>query len=375
MADSLLEVGDHRVLYAADDLASHPTAAALVAQLGFGDMITPVQLSGRNLNWLGSTSTGQALFVKKELGDQSRGPSRTKTFFDWLDAAFYDTDLPVIRPLAMSADGYIQAYPAIHEGRTGQQLAVAGELDTKMLEGVGSGLAWLHHRGQIEPSRHNAASPLPSSFGADAIDVEIFHGMSAAQLEAWTIIHRQEELRLACVDLLLGDTEKTHVPMSTIHGDFRLDQLLAAPDSENTCWIIDWEEFGYGSIARDLGSLAGDILNVTVIGALYSKSGRIEDDIDDLVATGVSRASALIRAFVHGYFGRAQTLGSIRDSRALRASIVRYAGWHQFDRLVTSSEGLIATAPAARALAGIGHALIMDPEQFLPDFGLEVSSE
>ena len=43
---------------------------------------------------------------------------------------------------------------------------------------------------------------------------------------------------------------------SLVHGDFRVDNILFAPDGA-ACWVVDWQTLGIGSPANDIAYLVG----------------------------------------------------------------------------------------------------------------------
>jgi hypothetical protein len=70
-------------------------------------------------------------------------------------------------------------------------------------------------------------------------------------------------LDAACLNLGQGIVDKIDAYLSRVpssrslqHGDFRVDNILFAPD-KSACWVVDWQTLAIGSGASDLAYLVG----------------------------------------------------------------------------------------------------------------------
>ncbi|MGW5384126.1 phosphotransferase [Nocardia sp. NPDC003963] len=352
------------LVYKAADPDDFPMVRELLHRSGIGDISNAVQLGGRNTNWLATGSSGGPVFVKYEA---AAGPARTKIFHELLRSSpLYDRiSTPGLR--AVSADGSVQVYDVIPQSVTAQQRIIEASSSTGMFHRMGAAVGALHSLGAAGTSGVPPVDPMPSSFGVEAVAEAVLPALSAAQLSAFRLVHTDAEVYRAALDLLAG--QESAAPLGTVHGDLRLDQVLVEPDG--ACWLIDWEEFGIGRLSRDLGSLIGDVINTSVIAALCDRDAAAPARRSDRIRTGLEQAKDRTAALCAGY---RESCGSVwgRDgfTGEVLGEIARYAGWHQFDRLLTTAEGMLFLTPASRALAGIGRALLTDPAIFVDEFEL-----
>lgn len=78
-----------------------------------------------------------------------------------------------------------------------------------------------------------------------------FHDRYAGRLSTETLALGQK-----LVDRLDDYLGRTPSARTLTHGDFRIDNLLFAPD-EGQCWVVDWQTLGIGSGASDVAYLVG----------------------------------------------------------------------------------------------------------------------
>ena len=86
-----------------------------------------------------------------------------------------------------------------------------------------------------------------------ALTPEEYTDASGAVLECLSLLQNDLELVQILNDYLPHDKYK-----AMIHGDIRLDQFLASLSNE--VWIIDFEEYSFGDILKDLGGIIGSVL-------------------------------------------------------------------------------------------------------------------
>ncbi len=358
--------------YAAEDLDDYLDVREVLTAAAVGTMVDPIQLGGRNPNWVSRTTKGHSLFVKYETTapPAPRTCSRAKTFHDLLDAddrLRRNISTPTLR--AMSEDGRVQVYDVVPQSPTAQQRLVERTLHPRTMYRIGQSVGVLHAaRIDTAPAVHPAGA-MPSSFAVGDVDDAIVPGLSAAQLVALRLLHGDRALHTAATRLL---SDPSPTPSGPLHGDLRLDQILISDDEHH--WIIDWEEFGTGPTARDLGSLIGDIVNTSVIASLCSlgsdPSGR--EAHETAVRTGLENAKTLAKELCSGYQEAwCRTRPRRLLDRVWAAEISRFAGWHQLDRLLANAAGVVTLTAQSRALAGIGRALLLDPDAFIEEFELD----
>ncbi|MEU4646260.1 phosphotransferase [Nocardia fluminea] len=360
---------DAPLVYSTEELEHYPEIQPLLAEAGLGEMLAPVQLGGRNPNWMTKTSTGASVFVKVELNSASidARTSRVKYFYDLL-ARSGELRSALVAPTlyATTPDARTQVYEVIPNSPTAQQRLVEGSLKPAIMYQIGAALGTLHTHSAADPAVPPVA-PLPSSFGFGALDDVTVPVLSAGQLQALNLLHGDSDVHSVASGLLDDHEVSGHVGL--IHGDLRLDQILVSADGNYS--IIDWEEFGIGPLSRDAGSLIGDIINTAVLAALCGDDA-VGRSPASSIELGLINAKEIVAEFCAGY-RRAwvQRRPSSPPDLDWATSVARYAGWHQFDRLMANAESVTHLPSHARALAGIGRSLMLEPTTFISEFEMD----
>ncbi|MFI7003596.1 phosphotransferase [Nocardia sp. NPDC050175] len=326
----------------------------------------------RNPCWRGRSSDGAAVFVKFEntvagIGLKTDG---TRTFYQ-LRAEHHRMRAAVstLEPTAVSPDGMVQIYPWRTPLSHSESL-VSGELDPRVVEAIARDIARLHG---VEAELCTGvpvtdAEPIPGGYGVPSLPIEVVPGLSGAQLAVWGLLHGDDELLDQARATVLAPSDGTD--RTFIHGDLRLDQILLAEAGEQApASIIDWESFGYGDPARDTGTFIGNILNVVLMKEILAtkRRGR-QADWQEAIQRGLDLARPLLVAFLAAYRAEADLAELDMKDHVRRA--LRFAGWHQFDRMLATAEEAAIITPLAKALAGVGRAFVLQPDEADKEWGL-----
>ena len=166
-------------------------------------------------------------------------------------AALHPTGFPVPQPLGLCEDGAVIGAPfyvmALVEGRTlwdGALPGMAAEARRAHYEAMIDTLAALH---RIDP----AAVGL-GDYGRAGNYFE-------RQVARWTKQYRAAETdRIQAVDRLIDWLPRTLPPqtgVSIVHGDYRIDNLILAPDGPEVRAVLDWELSTLGDPLADFSYL------------------------------------------------------------------------------------------------------------------------
>ena len=206
---------------------------------------------------------------------------------------------------------------------------------------------------------------MPSLELVNGISFHTYLASSVAELEAWRLIQSDPALRDGLVNL--KEMEKHAVPCP-VHTDFRLDQLLVRNDQ---VYVIDWEEFRLGDPARDVGSYIGDWLFRATLDVARAGEREtrfiVEPTHSEVIERGVqsmARLKPLVSSFWRTY------TRAVAVDREFRRRTAAYAGWHLFDRLIASAWQSPRLSGIARAGAGIGRNLLLDPDRYAAAAGI-----
>ena len=349
-----------------ESLDDHPEVNRFVAGLGFGvfDPATISALGGRNLNWAGTTSTGDRLFVKAlpTIAEIARTALRRTLAYEAVAAARpADSALRSPELLGADAEAGLVAFRLVPDARGLNAVAVAGELEPSLCVQAGEAVGVLH---RLDPGGigtvDDAPLEMPPLPWLRAMPVGVLGGYTMAQLAGWRLVQNDEVLVERLHELRAREHRARRVP---VHGDLRLDQFLVSHGRVQLC---DWEYFRLGDPARDLGALVGELVFQAIYLALTDRKAAVaaggsaeldHAEVRRRATAGVDRAGVLVRAFWAGYRGASD--GAADPDLAARTC--GFAGWHMYDRLITWAEHNAQLNPAAKAIAGIGRRLLTDP--------------
>lgn len=346
-------------------LGEVPHVVEFLAVAGLGEFVeTPDARRGRNENWTGRTTTGAQVFVKRLAGSPNDVRSKLSAIAA-ADAVVRDTsgvDAPDL--LAWDDSSGVVVFGFVPDATDAGSLAVSDDLPSSMVVRLGEMLR-ATHESTVPEGVELSTSPsvLPPLESLAALPMRSFEQSSGAELQAWALLQQDAELVRALARLRHDERQVAQRP---IHGDLRLDQFLVR---DNELWLCDWEEFRWGDAARDLGALIGEFLAVAL--------GRIADVPDSgpvdhkaILRHGVERLDAVlpvIRLAVGGYLN-AHVPGSVQgESELLLRRACGFAGWHLIDRLLASAHEKVRLNPVARAVAGIGRTLVLNPAPVLAE--------
>lgn len=328
------------------------------------------QLFGRNVNLSVTTGSG-SFFVKKIRYADADRKVRNSLAFEALCDRHPDEDLPrAPRSILADPDSGLLVQDLLADVEDGVTLMVEQRFPPGVAGDLGRRLARLHSAPVDGVPGGDRPWPAPGPHLLDAIPLDLVPHMTAAELTAYGLIQDDRVLVDAVVGLVARSGAADRTP---VHGDLRVDQLLVGPDGH---WLIDWEEFGVGDPARDLGSFLGEWLYRTVLDIPTSRGGgesldQASPDPADIVRRGHEKAALLApvaQAFWSGYT-------SVRPVDPLLAERAGgFAGWHLLDRLVAGAHATSSLSAIQRAAAGVGRAAVLTPRGVFDLVGIEVAA-
>ncbi|MGW4039156.1 class V lanthionine synthetase subunit LxmK [Streptomyces sp. NPDC004778] len=357
-------------------LDTAPEVNALLERLGLGafapDGLTA--FGGRNDNWAGTTTLGRQVFVKTvaRAPDGSR-PEIDRALAFEASAARRPAGSPLRTPehLGTDRESAVSAFRLLPGSRSGSEVALDGAFDETLCREAGRAVATLHTLGTAVDEDPDAArgpaldtteAPLPPMRWLRAFPWSEVQDRSMAQIAAWKLV--QDDTEVVAALHRLRERERT-APRTPAHCDLRFDQFLV---HDGQLYLCDWEEFRLADPARDVGAFVGEWLFQATY-SVFAPTGE-PTSAKDAVALGfdlsheeiVERGAAGLRhhipriaAFWQGY----------TECRApdpeLAERAVGFAGWHLYDRLIATAQAHAVLNPVARAAAGIGRTLLLNP--------------
>ncbi|MEU1277921.1 class V lanthionine synthetase subunit LxmK [Streptomyces sp. NPDC005805] len=354
------------------DLGAVPAVDALLDSIGAGaflrDSVTaPV---GRNQAWLGRTSGGREVFVKRLVGP---GPDMRARMARLLSFEDFVRDVPGLRgrvPVMLGHDEaeHLVVFERI-EARGGAELMVDETFGGDLAESVGSTVGLLHAADAARPLDDSTPS-LPDASILHGMPLGLYNSLSHAELEAWRLMQHDAPLVDAIERLQRQEAEAPGVPT---HCDLRVDQLLVRGDG--TPVLTDWEEFRAGDAARDVGSFAGEWLYRSVLdivthrgdpGSAFADMELTHEQVLQRGAARMERLLPLVHRFWTGYRSVPRPLDAGFPARA-----TAFAGWHLLDRLIAGAAQGQRLSGIERAAAGVGRRALLTPDRFAHILGFE----
>lgn len=347
------------------DSSTIPAVDDLLRSLGLGSLLpeTVRTRPGRNPLWIGTTASGARVFVKSLAGDRDDVRRRVAQTLAFETSAAADA---VAHPHFLGADeeNGVVAF-AFLDGATGVELMVDETFGLDDADALGRLVARLHVSpvGELRSAEHPAGRFLRM---AESIPLSLFEQLTSAQVHAWRLVQNDGEL-LAAVARHLGSTPSSVAPL---HGDLRVDQLLRA---DGVWHLTDWEEFGAGDPAHDVGSFIGEWLNRSILDVTTTRGDTLFVDIASMThelmmqrtAEKILRLQPIVQSFWSGYVSEG---GSADDS--FRHRVVAECGWHLMDRMLASAAEAPRLGAIQRAAAGLGRTMLMQPASYAEAIGL-----
>ncbi|MFH9134593.1 phosphotransferase [Streptomyces sp. NPDC017524] len=388
------------IRYRPTGLDAAPEVNALLERLGLGPFAPDglTAFGGRNDNWAGTTTRGQQVFVKTvaRSSDGSR-PEIDRALAFEASAARLPAGSPLRTPEHLGTDraAAVSAFRLLPGARSGSEVALDGDFDEELCREAGRAVATLHAMepvggpastgqaaafgvpGPADPAGGTAEAvidtgeaPLPPMRWLRAFPWSEVQDRSMAQIAAWKLV--QDDAEVVAALHRLRERERT-APHTPAHCDLRFDQFIVHGGS---LYLCDWEEFRWADPARDVGAFVGEWLFQATY-SVFAPTG--EAAAGDTVALGfdlthqeiVERGTAGLRrhlprvaAFWAGY------TGCRTPDPELAERAVGFAGWHLFDRLIATAQAHAVLNPVARAAAGIGRTLLLNPAGAVPTLRL-----
>ena len=352
-----------------DTLDAYAEVHDLLTRAGLGSLAGQEdvrKVPGRNLNWVGTTDTGERVFVKKLEGPAEASAARIRqcVTFDRVLRNGSSSGLLSPRLLAADTEASVLVFARVDDAGTAAEAAREDRLTSDLAHALGHTVGLLHSLPVEEIGHDEDAGPLlPTEELLEALPIQLFEASSAAELQAWSILQNDASLKEALRGLLERERLAQRVPA---HCDLRLDQFLIADDA---VYLTDFEEFRAGDAARDLGGVVGDLLHRALLDAATSDAAAPEPPsrarMLAQLTEGIGGVRPRITAFWNGYL----SAGPSGDS-ALAERVAAFAGWHLLDRLLAGARTAPRLAALPRAMAGIGRKALLTPEAFVATLGL-----
>ncbi|GAA1033633.1 MULTISPECIES: class V lanthionine synthetase subunit LxmK [Amycolatopsis] len=344
-------------------VAPAPEVDQLLRRLGLGVFggTGTTSFGGRNDNWAGMTTGGTEVFVKRlpDTGEPgSPGITRSLAFERVAAALVSGTSLASPRLLGHDEENRLLVFSLLSNAQSGIELSLTGRFSEETCYRAGETLATVHG---LDPAGLDSG-PLffPPLSWLDGIPWDVVQQNTSAQLAAWQLLQDDSESVRALHELRSMEEAADITP---VHGDLRFDQFVLSGDR---LYLCDWESFQLADPARDIGAFIGEWLYYAAYaifvrsksqsGSRFSGFGVAHEDIIGLGRENLRRIIPRIKAFWAGY--RAKRAPDPR----LPERAMRFAGWHMYDRLIASAEFQIQLNPVAKAAAGIGRGVLLNPE-------------
>lgn len=189
----------------------------------------------------------------------------------------------------------------------------------------------------------------------EIMSIDDYQNCSGGELELFSLLQHDELLIKAL------STNYTN-EISPIHGDVRLDQFLV--DSTQNLWVVDFEEFCYGDITKDIAGLMGSLIFNSLIDVFSTSVPDLfeEEDINsDILHRGEEELDKLIPTLKKSIIIYQETRNLEINLKTLSINL----GWFLIERVISRSKLTFKLSEIDKAIAGIGRQAIIFPETFV----------
>lgn len=349
-------------------LERFPEVPRLLGEVGVGELL-PDEISaypGRNENWSGPTSGGEDVFIKRLAAHQGAERMARMLAFEETVAVADTRHIRSPRCLGWDENDRVIVFATVHHAKTGTELAADRDFDTGLMRRAGHILAELHDLPEESlSSRLDTAQPSLPPRRIGPLPLDRFSKCSGGELQVWSLLQRDRELKEALQRLLEHSDRSRHRPS---HCDLRLDQFLF---DGSTLLLNDWEEFRWSDPARDLGGFVGDWLFRALLGISEDdESDGTGQELDhELVLRRGTAALDELRPEV-AVFWQAYVRARAGTEEGLGARAAAFAGWHLIDRMFAGAQESMKLSAVQKAAAGIGRTLLMNPSGHSETIGI-----
>lgn len=150
-----------------------------------------------------------------------------------------------------------------------------------------------------------------------------------------------------------------------IHGDAKLDNIIARMGRDPRTWLVDWAYAGIGDPAWDVGTIVHSCL-IAWLHGIHFKREQPFDEALPRATLPLAVARAFIRAFMSSYEG-ARRLRA-RDATVFARRAFLYAGAALVQTAVAAARMQEQLTPRQLAMVQAGSNVLRDPADTLQEF-------
>lgn len=325
--------------------------------------------AGRNDAWVMTLDSGERVFVK-QISLEKAGSTAFHRSVQFASFAQEHPQHAASSARLIASD--VKHSLLVFEYCPGTSLArliVNERVPAYFSENVGKVLARLHSGPTDGLHGTNHPSP-PVQMLRFGISQERYVQFTLAEIQFWSELQLDTKLVQAATDLRSWESEYQNAP---IHGDLRLDQFHMRGEELH---LLDWEEFGRGDPARDLGTLAGEWIYRAVLDTVTSRAGAGAPPLhfDSASATRriterIQHLAPQIQQMWAAYHAQAN-----RPDADLAIRATAHLGWHLVDRTIARASHVAQLPGIERAAAGIGRKILLTPGRYISALGFQESS-
>lgn len=327
--------------------------------------ISSAAFAGRNDTWVMTLADHSRVFVKRFVNGASAEDAFERSLMHESTVAQAQED-PQTTPRVLASDHDLKVIAFEYcAGTSVAHLIVDEILPQSFASTAGKLVAQLHNL----PSDH-----LPETSPAYGTVQMLRHGipkfryvdLTLAELDLWARLQQDEELISAAEHLFCGEKQNL---TTAIHGDLRLDQFYLNGEQ---LVLLDWEDFGRGDAARDVGMMAGEWLYRSILDTVTSRGDGEkppekfdEQSATTLIAARMNEATAHIGNFWQTYKNNREA----SDPNLGRRATARL-GWHLVERTIARAGMVSKLSGIERAALSIGRRALITPDAYQVALGL-----
>lgn len=159
----------------------------------------------------------------------------------------------------------------------------------------------------IELNQGKSVNRIPRVlYGLERLSVSVFGRVQQESLEFYRLFQRYESLGTAIAQL-----KASWNPCCLIHRDLRFPNILVQPETANVR-IIDWEKFGWGDPAYDLGTVIANYLMIWLRSLVIHKGLDLASTLK-LAKVSIAQLQPSLAALRSAYFAEFSEIDFVRS--------------------------------------------------------------
>jgi thiamine kinase-like enzyme len=335
----------------------------------------------KNFNLLVSLSSGKKLLVKQERQiEEGKTLDELSTAWQFhcflqenLELAFLEQQIPKILHFdsanSIMVVEYVDEYEDLHNLYLKKRLFLLN-IPQKMGHILGNLHKFSTHREDCQQSFQPKIVYTDTVRALEHVSPEIFSLLPPDSIKFIALYQRYDSLQLAVTEVMASWS-----PTCLIHGDFKVNNILALPDffsgeigygkqlHQQPVRVIDWERCCWGDPVYDLGTMIASYLLIWLSSLVIDNSISINESLR-MAAIPLEQLQPSIKEFYQSYLEVFPQL--LRERPDLQKQTVQHTGFALIRQIQAALQYEHRLGNLSICMLQVAKSLVCRPEEFIP---------